>query len=201
MRFEGQTVLEAMSKAIRNTNAPASFNLKRAKSKSKIASHPKSSTDDNQYNKPETISRAREIAISKAMSFIRNVDVSEGANERAIVFLFNTANGQTRYLIDSNAGHVELGGGGSSFSSDNRHFRFEFNWRPRSEIILVTAHSHPAANRAGGWQLRQNADQIDRLNENIRRNQLDTRLLNIAPTVIKTPSGQIKLFKKPGGYD
>jgi hypothetical protein len=58
------------------------------------------------------------------------------------------------------------------------------------EIILVTGHGHPRENPGGGSAARS----LDRANE--RLNSYDSNLSKVAPALIKTPSGKIKVYSR-----
>jgi len=211
MLYEGKTVHDALAQAMgrkksKYPSKPSTYGKPirsggKTPSSGKVGAKPsnfgKQHEEQNSHATSEAIAQAREKAIRHAIAWIKFADVDEGANERAIVYIYDKDTGKTRPLKDSDAGSVQVG----QFSSSDRHFRFEFNWRPNTEVVLATAHSHPKANRAGGLQQRQEADRLDRLNEGISRNNGDRRLSSIAPVVIKTPSGKVEVFRGPGGYD
>jgi len=189
MLYTGNTLREALGKALGTRDQ---YGRKIEKFGTE-----KQDGGENPHASPEAIARARENAVQDARTWISSVDVSEGARERARVYIYDRQTGSVRILTDDQAGATE----NSSFSSTDRHFRFRFSWHPNREIILATAHSHPHANRSGGLQASREADRIDRLNENIDRNRDDQNLRRIAPLVLKTPSGEVRVFQETGGYD
>ena len=146
--------------------------------------------DVNPHGTPEAITNARQKAVKKAMLMIASADVSVGARETGLALVYDKTTGVTRPVVEPEAGR-----------GTNNHFHFDFTYSANREIVLVTAHSHPKESEAGGFIARRRAEQRNALNEGTRGNDDDEQLLERSPVVIKTPTGRVLPFWKPGGYE
>lgn len=170
MLYEGETLLEAFSKAFGRPIGKQA--------------------ETSPYATPEAIHRARKKAVVVARGLIASADVRVGARETGFAIVYDKTTGRSRTLREPEVGR----------GTDN-HFHFNFVISRNREVILVTAHSHPEEAEAGSWRDRRDARRRNEQNEGIDGNDGDERLLERAPVVIKTPTGRVRDFWRPGGYD
>ena len=143
----------------------------------------------------------REAALKEAKEYIGQRSVSSGAKESAFIDVYNEQTGAvtTRtgddaadrsntevFFTDTKGAHLVAQPDGRIIA------RGPHGTKTRThEIVLVTAHSHPKENPGGGAQARS----LDQANESLRDNTGDRELSKVAPAVIKTPSGKVKVYK------
>ncbi len=185
MLFEGETHEEVFSKAFGKPVGKPTY----SKPQSRYGYGKQNEADENPHATPEAIDAARQDAVAQARRLIADADVSPGAREEAYAILYNTNTGRTRVLSAANSGRAT-----------NTHFSIPVDPAP-GEILVATAHSHPRTASAGNYASQRAARQIDRMNENISRNTDDLDLRAHAPVVLKTPSGRVRVFREPGGYN
>ncbi len=170
MLYKGDTVYEAVSKA-----------LGRRRYKQ---------DEVNSRGTAEAIREARQKAVKRAMLMISSADVTVGARETGLAFVYDKTTGTTRAVTEPEVGR-----------GTNNHFHFDFTYSASREVVLVTAHSHPMESEAGGFLDRRDAQRRNARNEGIVGNDDDEQLLERAPVVIKTPTGRVLPFWKTGGYE
>lgn len=143
----------------------------------------------------------RQTYIRNAQSYLSGVSVAIRQNEQGYLAIYladtdevdersgsqaaNTTNTTTNYL-DRLGGQLETTGQGVVIRNGER----------TNEHVLVFGHSHPASSGPVGNFLRpgSRAQQDDEDNEHIGTNDDDKDLAEIAPLIIKTPTGAIRQF-------
>ncbi len=208
--YEGKTVGEAMRKALGIEAKKTGKLLGRSKiggrrtDNNKIPNNglkPRSSTlkqqgGSSEFDTPYLVERARERAMRQAERWISRANVRPGANEVAVAYVYDRNTGRTLVLEGLRPGRRSVDGVSFYFTNGPTGFTFRFDPPLRSSRhkVLVTAHSHPQASRAGGAHARREADRIDEMNEGLNDNHKDGDLARMAPLYIKTPSGNVQLY-------
>jgi uncharacterized protein RhaS with RHS repeats len=141
----------------------------------------------------------REVAIEGAKAYLSSQSVKSGQREAAYIATYNEDSGKVTERTGDAAGvrnnnevdFLDNKGGRLVARRDGRiiersgHVR-----RETKDIVLVTGHGHPRENPGGGAA----SQSLDRANDNIRQNQNDRLLSQVAPAVIKGTSGNIKVY-------
>jgi RHS repeat-associated protein len=142
----------------------------------------------------------RDAAVDGAKEHLRGQSVKSGTKEAAYIAVFDESSGTVAVRTGDAAGIrtpedvffkdekgsllraqpdgriVEEGKGGVKIVT--------------KQIVLATGHGHTKENSGGAGVSKS----LDRANESLRNNPNDRGLSRIAPAVIKTPSGKIKVF-------
>jgi RHS repeat-associated protein len=152
------------------------------------------SDDDKRANCNEE----RENQIAAARAYLADQSVRSGSNEAAYIAIYNEDTGAVTVRTGDAAGRrtesevifTDTSGNQLRAHQDGRIVERVRGGRERTtnEIVLVTGHGHPQ-DPAGGI-----LNSTDRANESIRNNNFDRQLSRVAPAVIKTPSGRIRVF-------
>jgi len=142
--------------------------------------------------------RQRESQVAEARAYLGEQSVRPGAEEAAYIAIYNEDTGEVAVRTGDAAG--ERTNDEVAFTNnEGEQLRAQPDGRVvergsdgvdrrTNEVVLVTGHGHPGD--AAGGILNSN----DRANESIRYNQFDRNLSRVAPAVIKTPSGAIRVF-------
>jgi RHS repeat-associated protein len=140
----------------------------------------------------------RENQIAAARTHLSSQSVRPGSNEPAYIATYSESTGEVTVRTEDAAGERSNGevlftdadGDRLRAQPDGRIVERERGGSTRvtDDIVLVTGHGHPGD--AGGGALNANSQ----ANESIRFNPVDLDLSRIAPAVIKTPSGAIRVY-------
>jgi RHS repeat-associated protein len=140
----------------------------------------------------------RENQVAAAGEYLADQSVRSGSNEAAYIATYNEDTGEVTVRSGDAAG--ERTNDEVAFTNnDGNQLRArpdgrivergsDGSIRVTNQIVLVTGHAHPK-DAAGGPM-----NPTDRGNESIRNNRVDQNLSRIAPAVIKTPSGHIRVY-------
>ena len=141
----------------------------------------------------------RDVAVEDAKQYLDGESVRSGRDEASFIATFNEDTGdvtvrtvdQAGVRTDSEVAFTNGNGGQLVARPDGRvvEQNADGTVTDTNEVILATGHSHPREN-SGGIASRS----TDRANNSIRGNRNDQALSRVAPAVIKTPSGRIKVF-------
>jgi len=141
----------------------------------------------------------REAAVEGTKQYLTGESVRSGRDEPAYIATFDEEKGDVTVRMGDAAG--ERTSSEVAFTDDQGR---PLEARPDGRVVergpdgkvqdtktvvLATGHGHPR-DSSGSVGTRS----LDRANESIRRNPNDQALSRVAPAVIKTPSGGIKVF-------
>jgi RHS repeat-associated protein len=138
----------------------------------------------------------RENHVAEAKAYLAEQSVRRG-DEPAYIATYNEDTGEVAVRTGDEAGErtdkevhfTDKDGKRLRAQPDGRVFRrSDGQVRRTSEIVLVTGHGHITDTGSGGLNT------LNRANESITNNPDDQVLSTIAPAVIKTPSGVIRVF-------
>lgn len=140
----------------------------------------------------------RGAAVENAKEHLAGQSVRSGANEAAYIATYNEDTGDVSVRTGDAAGRrtnedvafTDDSGKPLVARPDGRIVDRgdDGSVSDTNEIVLATGHAHPR--ESGGGRI----NDVDNANESIRRNPDDKALSRVAPAVIKTPSGRIRVF-------
>jgi hypothetical protein len=127
-----------------------------------------------------SVEQARKIAVREARAYIAQADIRRHADEDGFYAVYNPQAGNIRYYRGPEAGRPV-----------GDDFEFSIKADIGNDVLLVTAHSHPKGycNRAN--EIRRPRD----------LNRCDQRLWQVAPFVVRNPSGRVVVLEPPEKFE